>query len=189
MEFKPVVEKENPLFKRKEIEGTISAEVTPKREDVTQMLSEKYSVPVENIVVDTIDGRFGAKEFIIVAQLYESKEAKDSTGSENKEEPKQEETKGDQKTSEPKQEEKTEEPPTPEKKPEEKTEEPKKPEATKTLESKKIKPEPKPSPEKKPEPKVETPKPVPTTTTRKQEKPKTQSPPRKSLLSRFKKSK
>ncbi len=77
MEFNIVIEKDNPLFKRKEIEGTIKAEVCPSKQEVAKALSKKYSVAEENIIIETIEGRFGAREFLLVAQLYESKEAKD----------------------------------------------------------------------------------------------------------------
>ncbi len=79
MEFKVVVEKENLLFKRKEIEGLLQVETTPTKAQVITLLSEKYSVPEKNIAIDTIDGRFGSKEFIVVAQLYDSEEDKDAT--------------------------------------------------------------------------------------------------------------
>ena len=84
MDFKAAVETENPLFRRKEIEGTLHAEVAPSKVEVTKMLAEKYSVSEENIAVETIEGRFGAQEFIIVAQLYESKEAKEATETKTK---------------------------------------------------------------------------------------------------------
>ena len=84
MEFNIVVEKENPLFKRKEIEGTIHTDVAPSKVEVAKELSTKYSVPEENIVIDTIEGRFGAKEFVLVAQLYETKEAKELTETKTK---------------------------------------------------------------------------------------------------------
>ena len=84
MEFNIVIEKDNPLFQRKEVEGTIKSEIAPSKIDVTKELSTRYKVPEENIVIDTIDGRFGAKEFLLVAQIYQSKEAKDSTETKTK---------------------------------------------------------------------------------------------------------
>jgi ribosomal protein S24E len=84
MKFNIVVEKDNPLFKRKEIEGTIHTKVAPSKVEVAKELATRYSVSEENIVVDTIEGRFGAQEFILVAQIYESKEAKDATETKTK---------------------------------------------------------------------------------------------------------
>jgi ribosomal protein S24E len=77
MEFKIISEIKNPLFDRKEIEGEIRTNITPSRTDVAKLLSEKFSVPVENIKIRTILGKFGSKIFIINANIYSSKEDKD----------------------------------------------------------------------------------------------------------------
>jgi ribosomal protein S24E len=74
-----VIENENPLFNRREIEGVISASVAPKRTDVAEAPSKKFSSPVENIEVETIEGRFGSSEFLIVARIYKSKEDREAT--------------------------------------------------------------------------------------------------------------
>ena len=77
MDFKIISEIENPLFNRKEIEGEIHSEVTPSREEVTKIISEKFSAPSETIKIRTIKGKFGQKVFLIVANIYKSKEDKD----------------------------------------------------------------------------------------------------------------
>jgi ribosomal protein S24E len=77
MELKIISDIENPLFKRREIEGEIKGEITPSRTDVAKLLSEKFSVPVENIKIRTILGKFGSKIFLINANIYSSKEDKD----------------------------------------------------------------------------------------------------------------
>ena len=79
MELDISVENENPLFKRKEIEGIIKADVCPSKQEVIKVPADKYSAPEENIVVETIEGRFGKTEFVLVARIYESKEIKDKT--------------------------------------------------------------------------------------------------------------
>jgi len=77
MQFKIISDIENPLFGRREIEGEIKGEITPSRADVAKLLSEKFSVPVENIKIRTILGKFGLKIFVINANIYSSKEDKD----------------------------------------------------------------------------------------------------------------
>jgi ribosomal protein S24E len=84
MEFKPIIEKENLLFQRKEIEGTLLSEAAPSKVEVTKMLAEKYSSPEDTIIVETIEGRFGSQEFIIVAKIYKSKEILNSTETKTK---------------------------------------------------------------------------------------------------------
>jgi len=78
MELKITEEKENKLFNRKEVKGFVESEVTPSRPDVTKLLSEKFSVPFENIKIKKIMGKFGSKTFDIGANIYSSKEEKDS---------------------------------------------------------------------------------------------------------------
>lgn len=78
MEMKIITNIENPLFNRKEIQASVEAQVTPSREDIIKLVSEEFSAPIENIKIRTIQGRFGSKIFIIVANIYNSKEDKDN---------------------------------------------------------------------------------------------------------------
>lgn len=78
MKLKITEEKENKLFNRKEVKGFVESEVTPSRPDVTKLLSEKFSVPSENIKIKKIMGKFGARIFDIGANIYSSREEKDS---------------------------------------------------------------------------------------------------------------
>ncbi len=77
MELQIVSKTENPLFNRTEIEATIEAEITPSHAEVKDLLSKKFSTEYENIKVKTIQGRFGSKIFIVVANIYKSKKEKD----------------------------------------------------------------------------------------------------------------
>ena len=77
-EIKVIKEKENPFFNRKEIKVFIHSEKSPSREEVSKILSEKFSVPFTNIKIKKIHGNFGSKTFNIEASLYSSKEDKDS---------------------------------------------------------------------------------------------------------------
>lgn len=77
--FKIIEERENTLFKRKEIKISIDAEVSPNQADILNLISEKFSVPAENIIIRKISGKFGSRNFIISANLYSSKEEKENT--------------------------------------------------------------------------------------------------------------
>ncbi len=78
MELQISEEKNNALFKRKEITATAEAESTPSREEVLKVLTEKFSVPVENIKIKGIHGKFGSKTFNIQANIYEFAEDKET---------------------------------------------------------------------------------------------------------------
>ena len=77
MEIKIITDTENPLFNRREIESEIHANTIPSRENVRKLLSESLSVSPELIKIKTIEGRFGQKVFLVVANVYSSKEDKD----------------------------------------------------------------------------------------------------------------
>ena len=79
MELKEIKKHENPLFNRKEIEVIAETQSNPKNTEAEKSLSEKYSVPVENIEVKSIKGHFGSNEFLITANIYSSKEEKEKT--------------------------------------------------------------------------------------------------------------
>jgi ribosomal protein S24E len=79
MDFNIVVENENVLFKRKEIEGIVKSEVCPSREEILNFLSEKYSVSKDTVEVETIMGKFGSHEFVVVAEIYATKEDREAT--------------------------------------------------------------------------------------------------------------
>lgn len=79
MELKIISDIENPLFNRREIEGELEAQITPSRKEVEKILSEKFSVQPECIKIRTIKGKFGKKIFLIVANIYSSKQEKDKT--------------------------------------------------------------------------------------------------------------
>ena len=77
MTLKIIEEKDNPLFKRKEVKATLESEITPNRAHVLDLLSKKFAVSPENVKIKGINGNFGAKKFSIEANIYHSKEEKD----------------------------------------------------------------------------------------------------------------
>ena len=72
-------EKENLLFNRKESRFEIQAKVTPSRANIGKLISEKSSVPIDNIEIKKIIGKFGSNFFEITAFIYDSKEDRMST--------------------------------------------------------------------------------------------------------------
>ena len=134
MTIKITEERENALFKRKEIQGSIEAETTPSRVEVLKILSEKYKVPSENIKIKKIAGKFGSKRFNINANIYSSEQDKEEIELKKKKEKKQgkepieESLKKEPEKKPEEQGEKKSEAESPEKKPEKKEQEAEKPE-------------------------------------------------------------
>ena len=82
--FKILNEKVNPLFNRKEIQVSVESQINPKKQEIKDLLSEKLSVPKENIKIKKISGNFGAKTFSISANVYSSKKDKEFLEKEKK---------------------------------------------------------------------------------------------------------
>lgn len=76
--FKIIEEKDNKLFNRKEIRASIEADITPNNTDIEKIISKKFSIQPENIKIKKIKGSFGSNNFIISANIYNSKKDKES---------------------------------------------------------------------------------------------------------------
>ena len=74
--FKVTEKKENPLFNRKEIFFEVQANITPSRLETSKFFSKKFSVPVENIKIKGINGKFGSNTFSGSVFIYNSEEDK-----------------------------------------------------------------------------------------------------------------
>jgi ribosomal protein S24E len=77
MELNIIEEKQNPLFKRKEIIAKLTSRVSPKNSDVLSALAEKFSVEKNAIKLVNIKGKFGTNEFKVIANIYPSNEERD----------------------------------------------------------------------------------------------------------------
>lgn len=84
MKTQIIQEKENPLFKRKEVQLNIEADVTPSKKEVAKILAEKFKTQEENIVIKKIHGKFGSKNFKVTAHIYASREDKDKVAEKDK---------------------------------------------------------------------------------------------------------
>jgi ribosomal protein S24E len=76
MELEIIKEKENPLFGRKEIIGSIETPVTPSKNEVESLIVQKFSTQPEMISLKGIHGKFGSKSFMVNANIYSSSEEK-----------------------------------------------------------------------------------------------------------------
>jgi len=79
-----VEERENPLFKRKEIKFSVDAEITPSHAKARKIISENFSTSEENIRIKNILGKFGSKTFTISANIYASEQDKLDTEGQSK---------------------------------------------------------------------------------------------------------
>ena len=77
MTLKILEEKNNPLFKRREIKAVLSSGITPSRNVILELISKKFDIPIENIKIKGIRGNFGVNNFNIEANIYDSKQEKD----------------------------------------------------------------------------------------------------------------
>jgi len=82
--FNIIEEKENSLFKRKEIKFSVDSEVNPSHADARKIVSEKFSTPEENIRIKKILGKFGSKNFTILVNIYASEQDKLDTEGKSK---------------------------------------------------------------------------------------------------------
>lgn len=76
--MKILKQRENPLFNRKEIEIIIETDIAPKISQAEQFVAKEFSSHADNIKIRKIKGRFGSKNFIITANIYNSKEDREN---------------------------------------------------------------------------------------------------------------
>ena len=91
--MKTLKERENPLFNRKEIEISIEANVAPKMQEAEEFIAKEFSSHVDQVKIKKIKGRFGSNNFIITANIYDSKEDKEKIEPKSKKEKKAAENK------------------------------------------------------------------------------------------------
>ena len=77
--FKIISETRNPLFKRKELEASVEAEITPGRYEVKLTLAKQLKIPEDQIKIKNVLGRYGSKIFNISANVYDTIEDRDYT--------------------------------------------------------------------------------------------------------------
>jgi len=74
IEIKIIEEKVNALFSRKEVKLEVKAEVVPSHDEAKKIVAKKFSCDEAVIRIRKIEARFGVQSFIIIADIYDSKE-------------------------------------------------------------------------------------------------------------------
>ena len=82
--MKILEERNNLLFRRKEIVAEIHAKSSPTFGEIENLFLEKLKIPVENMKIKKIHGGFGHNSFEITAFIYDSKEDKEKVETEKK---------------------------------------------------------------------------------------------------------
>ena len=77
MNLEIINQKKNPLFNRTELIAKINENSIPSRIQVIEELLKKIPTKKENIKIKTIKGKFGSKEFLVHANIYDSKQEKE----------------------------------------------------------------------------------------------------------------
>lgn len=72
-----IEDKQNSLLKRKEVKVIVEAEKNPTMQEAAKMIAGEFKSDEENIAVKLVKGRFGRSTFLVVANIYKSKEDKD----------------------------------------------------------------------------------------------------------------
>jgi ribosomal protein S24E len=67
-----IKEQKNPLFRRKEIELNLRADIAPSKEEVIKTVSHKFSCKPEEVRINRIMGKYGSKIFLVTANIYDS---------------------------------------------------------------------------------------------------------------------
>ena len=84
--MKILEEKQNLLFKRKEVILEVEANTTPNHEEMKKAISEQFSIKPDTFKIKKIEGRFGSRIFKIYVFIYSSKEDKKDTEVKTKQE-------------------------------------------------------------------------------------------------------
>ena len=75
--LKILKQRENPLFNRREVEINLEARVAPKIREAEEFIAKEFSSHTDNVKIKKIKGRFGSNNFVISANIYNSKEEKE----------------------------------------------------------------------------------------------------------------
>ena len=86
MESKIIQETQNQLFNRKEIILEIQADSAPSNIEVEKIISKKFSIQPDVFKIKKIIGRFGSRDFKIIANIYSSKKEKENVEFKSKKE-------------------------------------------------------------------------------------------------------
>ena len=74
MEINIIEENVNALFSRREVKVEVSSETIPSNEEAKRIIADKFSVNEDVVRIRKIDTKFGSQSFLIIADVYDSKE-------------------------------------------------------------------------------------------------------------------
>lgn len=74
MKIDIIEEKRNDLFSRNEVKIKVEEEIIPSKEEARKIVADKFSVDLELVRINKIEGKFGTHLFIIEADIYDSKD-------------------------------------------------------------------------------------------------------------------
>lgn len=83
-EIKILEKIENLLLNRREVKIIIESNSALKAQEVEKLIAENLSTHVDNVHIKKILGKFGSREFVIHANVYNSKEDRDKTEKKSK---------------------------------------------------------------------------------------------------------
>lgn len=104
--MKIIEDKQNMLLKRREIKAIVEAEKNPTMQEAAKTVAEHFKTAEENTAIKQVKGKFGRHTFLIVANIYKSKEDKEKIEPKTKKKEKEGEKAGAEKTGEQQKEEK-----------------------------------------------------------------------------------
>jgi len=67
----------NDLMNRREIHFAVESSITPSFADASKMIAEQFKCSEDQIMVESVNGKFGRNEFLINASIYDTKELKE----------------------------------------------------------------------------------------------------------------
>ena len=70
--MKILKDEKNLLFPRKEVEILVEADVTPSMIEAKEIVKNKFSCDENVIRIIKVDSKFGSREFLIIADIYDS---------------------------------------------------------------------------------------------------------------------
>ena len=64
----------NPLLNRREVKVIVESEKTPSFTEAAKIIADNFKASEENILMESVKGKFGMKTFLLSASIYDTKE-------------------------------------------------------------------------------------------------------------------
>jgi len=76
--MKVLKELKNDLLKRKEVEVVVTQDINPSFDEATKEIAKQFKASEDTIKIKKVQGNFGSHDFVIEANIYDTKEAMDT---------------------------------------------------------------------------------------------------------------